>query len=69
MITRKETKHSAEIFCDTAWDTTTENIRLVHNSGINIKETRGGKQSGIYYTIVKKNSMTLLSKPYQNRNS
>ena len=68
MITRKETKHSAEIFCDTAWDTTTENIRLVHNSGINIKETRGG-QSGIYYTIVKKKSMTLLSKPYQNRNS
>lgn len=28
---------------DNAWDTTTENIRLEHNSGINIKETRVGK--------------------------
>jgi hypothetical protein len=27
-----------------AWDTTTENIRLEHNSGFNIKETKDGQQ-------------------------
>jgi hypothetical protein len=49
---------------DNAWETTTENLRLEQNPGFNIKETKEGERSGIYYTIAKKNLMTLFSKPY-----